>query len=211
MKTDKKELILDALEKLMDKVPYSEISVEDIAVEAGIGKGSIYYYFKSKNDIIYSLIDQSYRRAVREYFDNIRSRGGVSALEKIKTLFLSIIKEDFGENERNLLITLKLNDDTLLQSKMKTAAIQEIAPVLSDLLEQGIREKTIKTDTPHESSEIIVSVLTVLLDDVTFPKNGESMKNKLKIFAKVLETCLQTDTGSFDFLYTPFEGGNTSF
>ncbi len=206
MKADKKELIIKSLESLMNTVPYSEISVDAIAGNAGIGKGSIYYYFKSKDDILYSLIEESYRRVIREYFDNIRYRADASAPEKIKTLFMSVIKEDFSENERNLLITLNLNDDTLLHSKMRTVAVQEFSPILSGLLEQGIRENTIKTDTPQESAEIIVAVLTFFLDDATFPKSKESMTNKLKIFAKVLETCLQTEEGSFDFLYTSFNG-----
>lgn len=59
MKKDKREIIIDAAEKLMSIAPYSEISVDDIAKQAGIGKGSIYYYFKSKDDILYSLIEQS--------------------------------------------------------------------------------------------------------------------------------------------------------
>lgn len=201
MKTDKKELILDALEQLMAEAPYGSISVDSIAKRAGIGKGSIYYYFKTKDDILYSLIEQSYRRAMREYFSIMRSGSDVPALEKIKSLFQSVIKKDFSENEKNLLVTLNLNGDPLLHSKMKYAAVQEISPVLAELLEQGISEGSIKTDTPKESAEMIVAVLTFFLDDTTLPQDSESMRNKLKIFSGVLETCLRTDPGSFDFLY----------
>ncbi len=206
MKQNKKELILDAMEQLMASAPYTEISVDSIAKQAGIGKGSIYYYFRSKDEILYSLIEQSYRRAIREYFDSIRSRKEASAPEKIENLFRSVIKRDFGGNERNILITLNLNNDMILQSKMKNAAVQEISPILADILEQGIREGSIKTDTPKESAEMIVVMLSYFLDDATFPQNKNSMKNKLKIFAKVLETCLQTESGSFDFFYTSLYG-----
>lgn len=201
MKKDKKELILDSMEQLMAAMPYGEISVDAIAKQAGIGKGSIYYYFKSKDEILYSIIEQSYRRAIREYFHSMRSRTEASALEKIKGLFQSFIKKDFSGNEKNLLVTLNLNDDLLLHSKMKYAAVQEISPVLEELLEQGIREGSIKTDTPKESAEMIVAVLTFFLDDTTFPQDKASVRNKLKIFAGVLETCLKTEPGSFDFLY----------
>ncbi len=207
MKKDKKELILGAMEQLMASTPYTEISVDSIAKQAGIGKGSIYYYFKSKDDILYMLIDQSYRRAIREYFDSVRSRKEASAPEKIENLFRSVIKRDFGENEKNILITLNLNNDMILQSKMKNVAVQEISPVLADILAQGIREGSVKTDTPKESAEMIVIMLAYFLDDATFPHNKDDMKNKLKIFAKVLETCLQTEAGSFDFFYTSLYGG----
>ena len=51
MKNDKKELIFDALEQLMSRMAYKDISVDTIAKQAGIGKGSIYYYFESKDGL----------------------------------------------------------------------------------------------------------------------------------------------------------------
>ncbi|MGN1481169.1 TetR/AcrR family transcriptional regulator [Porcipelethomonas sp.] len=201
MKSDKKELIFDAMEQLMSSVPYKDISVNTIAKKAGIGKGSIYYYFKSKDEILYAVIERSYRRAVHEYIESVKSQSEVPALEKIQKLFQSIIKKDFKDNEKNLIVTLHLNNDILLHNKMKYFAIQEVSPILTELLQQGIKEGSIKTDTPKESAEIIVAVLTFLLDDNSFPEDSVSMKNKLKIFAGVLEVCLKTEPGSFDFLY----------
>ena len=49
---NKKDMILDAMQELMGSANVQAISVSDIAQKAGIGKGSIYYYFSSKNDII---------------------------------------------------------------------------------------------------------------------------------------------------------------
>lgn len=202
MKNDKKELIFDAMEQLMTEVPYKEISVDSIAKKAGIGKGSIYYYFESKDEILYAVIERGYRRALREYFESVNYREHVSALEKFKQLFRSIIKKDFSDNERNLLITLHLHDDSTLHSKMKTIAVQEIAPVVTQLLLEGVSEGTMKTSMPRESAEMIVAVLTFFLDNDVFPSDVQSMRNKLKIFAHVLETSLCTEPGSFDFLYT---------
>lgn len=201
MKIDKKDLIFDAMEQLMSTVPYKDISVNTIAKKAGIGKGSIYYYFKSKDEILYALIERSYRRAIHEYFESIQSESDAMSLEKIKKLFQIIITKEFKDNEKNLIVTLHLNNDLLLHNKMKYIAIQEISPILTELFEQGIKEGSIKTDMPKESAEIIVAVLTFLLDDTNFPENSVNMKNKLKIFAGVLETCLKTEPGSFDFIY----------
>ncbi|MCI5844482.1 MAG: TetR/AcrR family transcriptional regulator [Oscillospiraceae bacterium] len=207
MKNDKKEQIFDAMEQLLLTVPSGEISVDAIAKQAGIGKGSIYYYFKSKDEILSAVIERSYRRAIREYFNSISAEKNalknMPALEKIKRLFQNLIKEDFQNNEQNLIVTLHLADDLALHKKMKYIAVQEIAPILTDLLKQGIAEGSIETDTPKESAEMIVAVLTFFLDDTIFPETPTSMKNKLKIFARVLETSLKTEEGSFDFLYRP--------
>ena len=52
----KYDLILDALQQLMVDKSIQNISVSDIAARAGIGKGSIYYYFPSKEAILDALI-----------------------------------------------------------------------------------------------------------------------------------------------------------
>ena len=63
---NKKEMILDAMQELMSTASTQTISVSDIAQRAGIGKGSIYYYFSSKNDIIEAVIERSYSRVLDE-------------------------------------------------------------------------------------------------------------------------------------------------
>jgi len=203
MKQDKKELIFDSLEELMETVPYSEISVETIAKNAGIGKGSIYYYFKSKDEILYELIERSYRRIIRDFFETIHNLPEISALEKIKRLFISTVKKEFGRTERNMLTKLHIQDDLNIHYKMKTMAIQEMSPILAQLLKEGVTEGSIKTDTPKESAEIIVAVLTLFLDETIFTDSPESIANKLKILSNVLEICLCTEKGSFDYLFEP--------
>lgn len=199
MRQDKRRLIYDALEELMYTVPFKEISVDSIAQKANIGKGSIYYYFESKDEILDSLIERSYRRAIREYLDNVKYEQ--TALGRIKQLFKSVIKKDFDDSRRNLIVTLHLNDDLVLHNKLKTVAVQELSPILTVLLEQGVQEGSIEMEYPKESAEIIVSVLTVFLDNSACSQDKTSVKKKLKIFANVLETCLKTPKGSFDFLF----------
>ena len=207
MKTDKRQLIFDAMEELLMTVPYSTISVESIAKKAGIGKGSIYYYYKSKDEILCAVLENSYRRALRDYFESIQNLKETSAIEKIKRLFFSIIKKDFSETEKNMLVPLHTMNDINLHNKMTTAAIQEISPVLTELLREGNAEGSVRTDTPKESAEIIVAVIMLFLDDTVFTDNAENVKNKLVILSTVLETCLKTEKGSFDFL---FDKGNST-
>ena len=61
-KENKYELILDSARELMCKESSSaDITVDMIAKNAGIGKGSIYYYFKSKDEIIDEVINVTIR------------------------------------------------------------------------------------------------------------------------------------------------------
>lgn len=63
---NKRERILDAAQELMETSSIRSVSVQKIAQNAGIGKGSIYYYFSSKNEIIEAVIERSYFRVLDE-------------------------------------------------------------------------------------------------------------------------------------------------
>lgn len=199
-KLDKRELILNSAEKLMCSTSNNDISVDMIAKNAGIGKGSIYYYFDSKEDIINATIERSYSNAIQEFFTDMYDNN-CNALFKIKKLFLSIIKEEFNDNRKNVIMAFHVQDNLLLHTKMMMTAIRVISPILTKILSEGIEDGSIHTESPKESAEMIVAMLTFLLDNSFFPTDEDSLYKKLKLYAHVLETCLQTEKGSFDYLF----------
>ncbi len=201
MKNDKRERILDAMQELMCQMPDKDISVNLIAKTAGIGKGSVYYYFNSKEDILDAVVERCYKKAIHEFFGELNSEE--PALKKISLLFWSMLRPEYHDNQKNLILTLHLHEDLRLHNKMKMIAVQEVSPILTALLRQGCAEGTIHTDYPSESAEMIVAVITFFLDNNIFPSDNEAMGCKLKIFAGVLDTCLHAAPGSFDFLWKP--------
>lgn len=200
---NKTDIILNSAEELMCGMtnPVRDITVDMIAKNAGIGKGSIYYYFKSKDEIIDAVIERSYSLAIREYFAN--AGGQSSVMEKLKTLFRSILAEEFKDSSKNVILPLHVQDDLLLHHKMMMTAIRTVSPILTAILAEGQADGSIHTEAPKESAEMIVAMLTFLLDISFFPADNESTYRKLKLYANVLETCLKTEKGSFDFLFTP--------
>ncbi len=197
-KQDKADIILDSAEKLMCSERGADITVDMIAKNAGIGKGSVYYYFKSKEEIVDAVIERCYASALREYFNGVAASSGT--LEKLKTLFCSLLREEFKDSSKNILLSLHIREDPELHRKMLVTAVKTVSPILTELLEEGVRDGSIKTDAPREAAEMIVAMLTFLLDNTFFPSDSESRERKLRLYAKVLETCLQAGEGSFDFL-----------
>ena len=61
----KRDQILDSLRELLENEDIAHISVSEIAKNAGIGKGSIYYYFSSKDEILNALIKRTYADALK--------------------------------------------------------------------------------------------------------------------------------------------------
>lgn len=203
MKNDKRELILDTAQELMCRSSEKDISVNLIARTAGIAKGSIYYYFESKDEILDAVIERCYKGAIHEFFSELNSEE--SALIKIRILFQSMLKSEFSNNQQNLILTLHLHEDLLLHNKLKRIAVQEIAPILTALLHQGCVEGSIQTDYPKESAEMIIAILAFFLDNTFFPSDSISMHHKLRTLAYSLEMFLHSAKGSFDFLWESVE------
>ena len=57
-----REAILDAADRLLARYGYRKMTVEDIAREAGIGKGSVYLHFTSKEEVVLSHVDRIIER-----------------------------------------------------------------------------------------------------------------------------------------------------
>ncbi len=57
-KTDRKKEIVEAAKSLFAKNGYSSTSMDDIAKQVGIAKASLYYFFKSKEEIFFAIIEE---------------------------------------------------------------------------------------------------------------------------------------------------------
>ena len=87
MKGSKKyDQILDALQELMEDRDIRSISVSEIAKKAGIGKGSIYYYFPSKDALLDALVERSYQVSL-ETAKNLAGRTDLSPFMRMALLF----------------------------------------------------------------------------------------------------------------------------
>src|SRR5947209_19136821 len=72
---DKRELILGAATRVFARSGYFNSKVADIATEAGIADGTVYLYFKSKDEILHSIFDRAMERFIA---DGRRELSGLS-------------------------------------------------------------------------------------------------------------------------------------
>lgn len=59
MRTDIREAILDAVDRRLARFGYKKMTVEGLAEEAGIGKGTVYLHFPSKEEAVLSHVDRA--------------------------------------------------------------------------------------------------------------------------------------------------------
>lgn len=85
-RNDKYNLILDSLQKLLESRGLPTISVSDIAEEAGIAKGSIYYYFPSKDAILEALVERNYEQPLMTA-KNLASQPDIPPFTRMAMIF----------------------------------------------------------------------------------------------------------------------------
>lgn len=86
-KGEVREAILDAADRLLARYGYRKMTVEDIAVEAGIGKGTIYLHFSSKEDVVLSRVDRLVERVKERLW--VIARSDATAASRLRSMLLT--------------------------------------------------------------------------------------------------------------------------
>ena len=87
----KQEKILNAAFDEFAEQGYEKASTNKIVKKAGIGKGMLFYYFKSKQDLFYYLINYSIDY-IKKYYLNLIDENETDFLEKYKNVALVKLK-----------------------------------------------------------------------------------------------------------------------
>lgn len=89
-----REMILDIAKELFVKVGYRHLSIRQIAKALGYSHGSIYYHFKNKAEIYYSLVKQGFEQLSHE-LDDIIQATGLTDEKKLENILLGYIQFGF--------------------------------------------------------------------------------------------------------------------
>ncbi len=163
-KTDQevKAEIMVAASRLFIKYGYSKTTMEDIAKAVRKGKSTLYYYYKSKDDIIIDLLDNEATAILQK----IRQQSAfeVSAVERFRTYFRVITEEaEILANIYNLL-RLELKDDYNMQKRMTTIYDDLDQEVISDILIYGIERGEFRSITKNDIKEVASLIDNIVLD-----------------------------------------------
>ena len=195
----KKDLILDTMQKLISEKSSQAISVSDIAREAGIGKGSIYYYFKSKEEILETVIERTYSKAIEES-ERLLKVSHLDALTKMEIIFRAC-----RDSSSELLLQesstfLEMQQSALVHQQYIRIIIKKLRPILADIIRQGNQEGTMYCESPDEVAEIALLILTIKFDNQLSLQPPEQIRKTLDVFIYMLETSFHIEKGRLDYM-----------
>ena len=195
----KSQKILDALQQLLEEKSIRHISVSEIAEKAGIGKGSIYYYYPSKDAIVDALIRRSYEQPLLTA-KSLSSRTDISSFTRMAMLFQACRNSSVVFIRQKHRSETSAQDLALLHQKYLNYLVSELKPVLTEIISQGIACGEIHFDYPAALSEIALIVLAVKLDNSLVPSTPEEIEDTLKGLISLLEKGTGVPAGTFDYL-----------
>ena len=199
--TQKYDQILDALQQLLTDKSIQNISVSDIAAQAGIGKGSIYYYFPSKDAILDALIRRNYETPLQTA-KNLADQTDIPPFTRMAMLFqacrssaAAFLKQ--GE-EKNRAISQQ--ESAYLHQKYLNHLISELKPNLGKIISQGIEAGEIHFDYPEALAEIVLIVLGVKLNNTFLSTTPEDCEYTIRGLISLLEQGTGVAEGTLNYL-----------
>ena len=163
----RKEQILTAAERIFAGKGFADATVAEVAREAGLSDATIYEYFSSKEELLFSIPLQTTRKAAQELHTHLDYiRGAVNKIRGIIYGYLSFY-QNHPDYASVLMLILKQNRKFLETEAYQL--IREVSRMITRVLEEGIACDEFKPDTdPYLVRAVILgtiehSVITWLL------------------------------------------------
>ena len=169
---ERKKEILDIAEELFTTKGYDNTSTTDILEIAKIARGTMYYHFRSKEEILDALID----RIMQGIVHNVRAALSHEAPAPQKIIFFigavrvdSAIGKEIADHAHK-------PQNALMHQKMMNSLLAELVPIAAGIIKDGIREGSFSTDYPEETAEMLLTYSSIVFDDMNEMTDAERAK-----------------------------------
>ena len=185
---------------------FDSTSTSDILNEIGIARGTLYYHFKSKEEILDAMISRMMTRML-EKAKAIAAQKNIPVLQRLTMMMLSLQVSD-GNFEQELLKQMHKPQNALMHQKMEKSLLSGINPIIADLIKEGVEQGICQTDYPEEAAEMTFLYVNTVFDDL-MEHSEEEKQRKIAAFIYNLERLLNMEPDSMKAVIMPlFQSGD---
>ena len=191
------EIIAAACQLFLSK-GYDSTTMQDVMCHLGIAKGTIYHYFKSKEELLGAVVDsvaEDEMLRLKKLLENIQG----NALQRLEQLIMNGSKHD---DHDDLLEHLHMTSNAGMHIRLLAKVVTMQAPLYAEQFRLGCKEGVFTTDQPLECAEFLLSGIQFLTDRGIYPWTQDQLERRWKAFPKLIENQLSAPEGSFSFLLT---------
>ena len=189
---ERRNEILDVAERLFCTNGYDNTSTKDILAEIGIARGTLYYHFKNKEDILDAMIDRILDETVRKA-ESIALDESVPVLERLtKTVLAANVDTKTGSM---ILEQVHKPQNALMHSKIQERLLSQLVPLFVKIVEDGIAQNLMYTDYPEDTMQMLLLYANTAFDD-SIEYTEEEKKRMVLAFISNSEILLHMEKGS---------------
>lgn len=185
----KKEIIKVAYELFITK-GYENTSVDEIIAKAGIAKGTYYYHFESKEQILEEVINMIIDESI------IRAKQVLDSDLKLEEKLVGVILALRGNNEeKSVQNAIHIPENIVLHKKINDRIVAEATPIISQIVRQAQKDGLFCCDDNIEERV----KMTLILSSEMFDHNKVNEASIL-VFIDTLEKIYGAKKGTLSFI-----------
>ena len=181
--------LLDIAYRMFISRGYENTSIDDIIVEAGIAKGTYYYYFESKEQTLEAVIEMMIEKEATAAGSVVDS--DLPVLQKIVGIIASIRP---APEEQPIEGALMRPENIIMHQKIKRKLVEKVVPLLSKVVEEGVERGIFSCDNIPERVRMMLVLSNELFDEDTFTDRD------IDVFIDITEKLLGAQKHSMDFI-----------
>jgi TetR/AcrR family fatty acid metabolism transcriptional regulator len=158
---DKREAILRAATRVFARNGYFNSKVADIARAAGVADGTVYLYFKSKEEILRSIFDRSVEEAITEGRSQLETI--TDPREKLRRIAHLHLERLGSDRDLAVVFQVELRGSTKFMEEFSAAGFAEYLRLIRTSIEEGQRAGVFRADL---NAKVVSKILFGALDEM---------------------------------------------
>jgi TetR/AcrR family transcriptional regulator, fatty acid metabolism regulator protein len=141
---DKHSRIVEAATKIFAQKGYFHSKISDVAETAGVAEGTIYLYFKSKEDLLISIFEHSMDRFIQQGKDELaKVVGSQERFKRFISLHLGLVQKN---PDLAHVIQLELRQSSKFMKEYKANKFFDYLHIVEEIIEEGQKEGVFRKD-----------------------------------------------------------------
>jgi AcrR family transcriptional regulator len=202
---ERRSELIACAQKLFYSKGYESTSVRDIVDEAGVAKGTFYYYFDSKQSILEATVDELIAYSV-DLMRTIIDDQTLNATDKWIQAFRIVAnwKADRKSEMIALMRMMQADENALLRYKINLRTVDKLATELASIVAQGVGEGVFDTEFVDDSARIALAgsmtlsdaMYDLLLNPENYDDPAALARQKISAVQTAIERVLGAEPGS---------------
>src|ERR687893_359264 len=158
---DKREAIMRAATKIFARSGYFNSKVADVAREAGVADGTVYLYFKSKEEILRSVFERNTSEAIAEGREELAKIE--DPRERLRRIARHHLERLGSDRDLAVVFQVELRGSTKFMEEFSAAGLAEYLGFIREVFEEGQRAGVFRRDL---NAKLVAKVIFGALDEM---------------------------------------------